>query len=261
MKLNMKSITALALSVTFSLAADEANVSEPQTQKSNAEVRLQAAIDNFTKLVPIPIVTIEEAPLPNMVQVVTEKGVFYATKDGKYIVAGNIHEAKEGLPNLTKARLAKENGKKIAKLKDSFITYKAENETSEIVVFYDTSCPYCTKFHNEVKDFNSAGVTVHYAAWPRQGVYNPKNKSQYTGAYYKLENVWCADNQKAALDAAAHRANVPRSTCENTIPEQFALGLSLGVSGTPAIFSIDGQLVQRGYAPVDELVKNIREVN
>ena len=250
-------MVTLALSVTFSLAANAEGV---KVEKSQAEIVLQAAIDNFTKLVPIPIVAIEESPLPNMVQVVTEKGVFYATKDGKYIVAGNVHEAKEGLPNLTKARLAKENGKKITELKDSFITYKAENETSEIVVFYDTSCPYCTKFHNEVEDFNQAGVTVHYAAWPRQGVYNQQNKTQYTGAYYKLENVWCAENPKAALDAAAHRANVPRSTCENTIPEQFALGLSLGVSGTPAVFSIDGQLVQRGYAPVDDLIKNLRGV-
>ncbi|MBB1294970.1 MULTISPECIES: thioredoxin fold domain-containing protein [unclassified Pseudoalteromonas] len=258
MKLNMKNMVTLALSVTFSLAANAEGV---KVEKSQAEIVLQAAIDNFTKLVPIPIVAIEESPLPNMVQVVTEKGVFYATKDGKYIVAGNVHEAKEGLPNLTKARLAKENGKKIAELKDSFITYKAENETSEIVVFYDTSCAYCTKFHNEVEDFNQAGVTVHYAAWPRQGVYNQQNKTQYTGAYYKLENVWCAENPKAALDAAAHRANVPRSTCENTIPEQFALGLSLGVSGTPAIFSIDGQLVQRGYAPVDVLIKNLKGVN
>ena len=257
MKLNMKNMVTLALSVTFSLAANAEGV---KVEKSKAEIVLQAAIDNFTKLVPIPIVAIEESPLPNMVQVVTEKGVFYATKDGKYIVAGNVHEAKEGLPNLTKARLAKENGKKIAELKDSFITYKAENETSEIVVFYDTSCPYCTKFHNEVEDFNQAGVTVHYAAWPRQGVYNQQNKTQYTGAYYKLENVWCAESPKAALDAAAHRANVPRSTCENTIPEQFALGLSLGVSGTPAVFSIDGQLVQRGYAPVDDLIKNLRGV-
>ena len=257
MKLNMKNMVTLALSVTFSLAANAEGV---KVEKSQAEIVLQAAIDNFTKLVPIPIVAIEESPLPNMVQVVTEKGVFYATKDGKYIVAGNVHEAKEGLPNLTKARLAKENGKKIAELKDSFITYKAENETSEIVVFYDTSCPYCTKFHNEVDDFNQAGVTVHYAAWPRQGVYNQQNKAQYTGAYYKLENVWCAENPKAALDAAAHRANIPRSTCENTIPEQFALGLSLGVSGTPAVFSIDGQLVQRGYAPVDDLIKNLRGV-
>ena len=257
MKLKMKNMVTLALSVTFSLAANAEGV---QVEKSQAEIVLQAAIDNFTKLVPIPIVAIEESPLPNMVQVVTEKGVFYATKDGKYIVAGNVHEAKEGLPNLTKARLAKENGKKITELKDSFITYKAENETSEIVVFYDTSCPYCTKFHNEVEDFNQAGVTVHYAAWPRQGVYNQQNKTQYTGAYYKLENVWCAENPKAALDAAAHRANVPRSTCENTIPEQFALGLSLGVTGTPAVFSIDGQLVQRGYAPVDDLIKNLRGV-
>ena len=53
---------------------------------------------------------------------------------------------------------------------------------------------------------------------------------------------------------------MPRSTCENTIPEQFALGLSLGVTGTPAVFSIDGQLVQRGYAPVDDLIKNLRGV-
>lgn len=257
MKLNMKNIATLALSASFTLSASAANAADTQAAKSDAEIMLQGAIDNFINLVRIPIVTIEESPLPNMVQIVTEKGVFYATKDGKYIVAGNIHEAKEGLPNLTKARFAKENGKKIAELKDSFITYKAESETSEIVVFYDTSCPYCTKFHNEVEDFNSAGVTVHYAAWPRQGVYNQQNKSQYTGAYYQLENVWCADNPKAALDAAAHRANIPRSSCKNKIPEQFALGVSLGVSGTPAVFSIDGQLVQRGYAPVDELIKNI----
>lgn len=258
MKLNIKNLTAIAVSVTLSFAAC---ATDSQSAPQNPEGVLQAAIDNFTKLVPIPIVTIEESPLSNMMQIVTEKGVFYATKDGKYIVAGNIHEAKEGLPNLTKSRLAKENGKKIKALKDSFITYKADNETSEVVVFYDTSCPYCTKFHNEVNDFNESGITVHYAAWPRQGVYNANNKTQFTGAYYQLENVWCAEDPKAALDAAAQRDNLPRSTCENKIPEQFSLGLSLGVTGTPAVYSIDGELVQRGYAPVKELVKNLRGIN
>lgn len=255
MNIQLKTTVAFAIGMTLTFSSMATPTDEKKLEEQNS---LQAVVDNFTKLVPIPIVTIEEAPLSNMLQVVTEKGVFYATLDGKHIIAGNIHEAKEGLPNLTRARLAKENSKKVDALKNDFITYKSENEKYEIVVFFDTSCPYCAKFHNEIEDFNKAGITVHYAAWPRQGVYNRQNKSQFTGAYYQLENIWCSDKPKQALDAALKRATIPRNSCENSIPEQFGLGVSLGVTGTPAVFSIDGQQLQRGYAPVEQLLKNIQ---
>ncbi|ALU46158.1 thioredoxin fold domain-containing protein [Pseudoalteromonas rubra] len=251
-KLNHWRLT-LAIAVSMSLPSLAAYGYE---NPANADPTM---IEQFQQLVPVPIIAVEPSPLPGLLQVITDKAVFYYSEDGRYIFAGNLHQANPELTNLTQARFATERAKKIHALKDEFITFEAADPEFEVLVFFDTSCGYCRKLHREVAQLNALGITIHYAAWPRHGVYNRHNRTQYTSSYYKLENVWCADDRHAALTATTRNVTVARTQCDNTIAAQFQLGVDIGVAATPAIYAMDGTEIQRGYLPAKELQAKIRQ--
>lgn len=211
----------------------------------------------FQSLTPFKIKAVEDAPLADFYQLVTDKGVFYISKDGEHILSGSVHEAKNGLPNLTKQRIQEESNKALAELKSSFVTFKAPNQKHEIVVFYDASCGYCKKLHGEMSQLNAKGVTVHYAGWPRMGVESRRNPGSYSSAYRDLQNIWCSESPKSAFDRSAEGAYVEEASCETKIEEHYALGEQMGVRGTPAIYNMDGAEVTRGYAPAQRIVDNL----
>lgn len=212
----------------------------------------------FKQLIPLEIKAVEKAPIDGLTQVVTERGLFYLTPDGKYIIAGNIHEAKPGLKNLTKERANREIAEKLDSLKGSFITYESPNQKHEVVVFYDSSCPWCRRQHSELDSYLDAGITVHYAAWPRQGVKSPKSE-KFTSAYYKLENIWCSDDPSKAFNEAAENKTISRSSCDNEIEAHFELGRQMGVTGTPATYTLDGSLVAKGFSPAEQMKEALGE--
>lgn len=236
--------------VSLAIAAAAFGVQAEDMSKS-------ALSKKFQSLTPFNIKAVEKAPLTDFYQLVTDKGVFYISKDGEHIISGSVHEAKNGLPNLTKQRVQEESSKALAELKDSYVTFEAPNQKHEIVVFYDSSCPYCQKLHGEVAKLNAQGVTVHYAGWPRMGVESRRDPNSYSSGYMALQSIWCADSPKSAFDRSAENAYVEEATCETKIEEHFALGEQMGVRGTPAIYSMKGEEVTRGYAPAQRIVDNL----
>jgi len=236
--------------VSLAIAAAAFGVQAEDMSKS-------ALSEKFQSLTPFKIKAVEDAPLADFYQLVTDKGVFYISKDGEHIVSGSVHEAKNGLPNLTKQRIQEESRKALTELKDSFVTFEAPNEKYEIVVFYDASCGYCQKLHGEMSQLNAKGVTVHYAGWPRMGVESRRDPNSYSSGYKDLQNLWCAESPKAAFDRSVEGAYVQEAACETKIEQHFALGEQMGVRGTPAIYSIKGEQVTRGYAPAQKIVSNL----
>ena len=56
------------------------------------------------------------------------------------------------------------------------------------------------------------------------------------------------------MDQAKMGANVQAPSCNNPVKEQIELGMSLGVRGTPAIFTESGQQIG-GYLPAAQLAQ------
>lgn len=203
----------------------------------------------------ITVNDIEQSPIPEFYQVITDKGILYAQKEGDYIFSGSLHDFQPGMNNLTVTRMSLEHKKKIDALRDDFITYKATNEEHEVMVFFDTSCGYCHKLHSEIAQYNALGITIHYAAYPRNGVMDQRRPTQPTQAYQELQNIWCAsdDQKNFVFDMVIRGTEVPRKECTNTIADQYALGRSIGIAGTPSIYSLDGSQVAGGYVPPQAL--------
>jgi thiol:disulfide interchange protein DsbC len=241
----IRKLTAIAFSV---LAFASSTSSAAELNKSQVSKQFQA-------LAPVKVLDVEEAPLPGFFQVVTERGVFYASKDGKHIMSGSLHEFKNGLKNLTAERMQLVHKAEFARLKDSYITYKAPNQKHEVVVFFDTSCGYCQKLHSEIASYNAAGITVHYAAWPRQGVTIP-NSTDATPGFLELQSIWCAENPQLMLNMVARGGQPEAKTCSKArIADQFNLGVMMGIKGTPAIYSMNGLSLTDGYAPAQGILQ------
>lgn len=204
---------------------------------------------------PIQVLDVEQSPLPEFYQAITDKGIIYVAKNGQHIISGSIHNFAPGMKDLTKERLLVEREKEVKVFEPDLITYRAPNQKHEVIVFYDTTCGYCHKLHSEIKEYNDLGITIHYAAFPRNGLFDPRTAGAMTDGYKALEDIWCTENKKRTLafEAVARGQSIPRKTCANTIEEQFNFGVKIGIQGTPAIVSMRGDMVVAGYAPPAQL--------
>ncbi|WP_406947244.1 DsbC family protein [Psychrobacter ciconiae] len=179
---------------------------------------------------------------------VTAEGLppFFTDKSGKHIIQGQIISVGDGEPvdisSAITAKAAKDELKNVAK-KDMII-YPAKGATKAVVyAFTDADCGYCQKLHEEMGDINARGIEVRYLAWPRSEQSIPK-----------MEAIWCSSDRKKAMDNAKTGANVSANACDNPVGEQMAIGMRLGVRGTPAIFTESGQQIG-GYLPAAQLAE------
>jgi len=93
---------------------------------------------------------------------------------------------------------------------------------------------------------NRRGVEVRYLAYPRSGV--------GSDGFRQLATAWCASNPRETLTRMKNREAVADNVCAgNPVAWQYELGQEMGVRGTPAIVTADGQMIP-GYRPVDDLL-------
>lgn len=179
---------------------------------------------------------------------VTAEGLpaFFADKSGKHIIQGQIIGIGKGAPVDISASLIANTAQKALKAVDKkdMIIYPATGATKSVVYsFTDADCPYCTKLHEEMNEINALGIEVRYLAWPRSEPSVPK-----------MEAIWCSNDRIKAMNQAKAGAPLQASDCSNPVREHMALGLALGVNGTPAIFTESGQQIG-GYLPAAQLAE------
>ncbi|MDF1762494.1 MAG: DsbC family protein, partial [Oleibacter sp.] len=179
----------------------------------------------------------------------------------------------------------------MASIKDSdTVFYPAKGtEKARINVFTDIDCGYCQKLHQEVPKLTVMGIAVRYLAYPRSGI-KDEGGQDFTESYRKLNYVWCQkDREKAMTDMKTQQqmismmygqarsktgseqiASIERmqavqndmnkkvdsDQCDSPVANQFLLGSTLGVSGTPALITEEGELIP-GYLPAAELAKRL----
>ena len=197
------------------------------------------------------ITRIEKSVLPGIYEVEMPPHIFYISKDARYVINGDLID----LPadrNITQEKQAKARISAINQLgEDNMIIYAPKMTKYTISVFTDIDCPYCHKLHNEIDKYNALGIRVRYLAYPRSGPNTPSFK--------KAENVWCSKDRKKAFTDAINGKSIEAKTCKDPVLKQFITGTKIGVTGTPAIFLDNGQLLP-GYYPADKLIKILEQV-
>jgi len=191
------------------------------------------------------VTAIGDAPVPGLLQIITDKGLFYTSKDGKFFIQGRIYNLDEGMRNETEVALSDMRLGGIKDFQDSMIEYKADKEKYVVNVFTDITCGYCRKLHNQMDEYNDLGITIRYLAFPRGGL--------QSSSYKNMVSVWCADNPQKALTEAKNGDSVEDNNCSTNVSQQYAFGQRIGVSGTPNIVMPDGSMIP-GYQPPDQLL-------
>jgi len=192
------------------------------------------------------------SPIPGLYEVTMGGLIAYVSSDGKYLVSGNVYDLDTQV-NLTASRRNAARAKALAAARDDqMIVFSPANAKMTVTVFTDIDCGYCRKFHNQIADFNKAGIRVRYMMFPRSG--------PGTESWRKAEGVWCSADRRDALTRAKRGEEVKAKPCTgaSAIQAQYAMGEDLGVEGTPAIFTQTGDYVG-GFMTPDQLVKVIQE--
>jgi len=187
------------------------------------------------------------APIPGFLEIHRGMQVLYLSTDGSLLINGDILSlATES--NLTEISRASSRRDLIAAVPRKLrIIVPAEGPTRRhVVIFVDADCPYCRALHDRRADFAQHGLEVHFLFFPRSG---PSGAS-----YSQAIAVWCAADQRAALDSVLHGADLPATECENPIDQHYALAQALELKGTPAVITADGGL-RYGVVDVDELLR------
>ena len=175
--------------------------------------------------------------------------VIYISEDGRYLAQGEVIDLKTR-KNLTQSRLSSLAKEILATTTDNEkVIYKADDEQYVINVFTDVDCPFCRKLHKDVAALNKLGITMKYLAFPRSGV--------NTKSYYRSVAIWCADDQKQAMDRRMIQKGNTLNECTNPVIDHLILAKKLNVTGTPFIFFENGDNIP-GYVKPKALLKEIK---
>ena len=230
MRHKMKGLLILLLAFSASAAAEE--------DFSAVEERIRALAPNAESI------AISETPIEGILMVQVGGDIVYATADGKFLIQGRVidMDTREDLTEGAKSDLRRELMAGIDT--SSQIAFEPEEPVHELTVFTDIDCGYCRKLHAQVPEYNEQGISIRYMSFPRAGI--------GSRSYEKAVFVWCAEDQREAMNKAKAGSDPDPAQCENPVAEQYQLGMELGVSGTPALLTADGQLIP-GYVPPEQL--------
>ena len=194
--------------------------------------------------------SIADSTVPGLLQVMTDRGLFFATNDGSHLIEGQVYDLKNKvLVNEEILKVVRKAG--IADLNGTVIEFKAPKEKYAVHVFTDISCGYCRKLHSELQSYLDAGITVRYLAFPRGGL--------ESDTFNSLQSVWCAKDKQKAMNEAKSGAEIAAAKCDSPVAKQFELGHSFGINGTPAIILPDGSIIP-GYQSAAQLQQALAQL-
>ncbi|MCU5782955.1 protein disulfide-isomerase [Alcanivorax balearicus MACL04] len=239
-------MAALGL-VAATLAVADSGVDEKAVRKNFADTFPQFTVSK-----------IEPAPVEGMAQVELKGGGgsqwVYTSSDGRFIFTGELIELRDGKPvNLAEERLEKVRKAGLAKVDSKrMITYAADDQKAEIYAFTDITCGFCRKMHEHIEEYNEAGITVHYLAFPRGG---PASE-----AAEDMRHIWCAKDRASALTDAKLKDKIVENklgSCAGQVNDEYALGVEFGVRGTPAIYTAEGTQLG-GYLTPEQMLQRLQ---
>ncbi len=198
--------------------------------------------------------SIRASGMPGLMEVVVSGEVVYLSADGKFLLQGRLVDTgkRSDLTAETEKHLRAAALKTIGP--DKRLSFAAEKPKHHVTIFTDVDCGYCRKLHQEIADYNRAGISVDYLFFPRAGLNSP--------SFDKAAFIWCADDRQQAMNQSMTTAGLAHTAvkCTNPISETMALGQRLAKSGTPTILAADGSFLG-GYQTAQELSDRLTAQN
>lgn len=224
------------------------------SEKSQAEIKKK-----LSSSINLEIKSVKASPFPSLVEVVTKQGLFYASKDGQFLVQGKLYGiGANDVVNHTEDSLSALRIEGLKQFTNDMIVYPAKEEKHQITVFTDITCGYCRKMHKQMDEYNELGITVKYMAYPRSGVQDQLGR--LSQGFKDLRSIWCHEEPSVALTKAKLGSSVAQRICESPVEAEFDFGRQIGVNSTPAIIFPNGMLLP-GYREPKDLIKILDSIS
>lgn len=246
------SLTALALVASLTACAAEppakaAGAAKPAAAKSApaGDAVIRAALMDLAP--DATVTTINDSPIPGYKEVALDSRIVYVSEDGRRLIQGALFDiqARENLTQASEAVLRKDVLAEAGP--DRRIAFPAAKPRHTVTVFTDIDCGYCRKLHEQMADYNRLGISVEYLFYPRSGI--------GTESFEKAVSVWCAPDRRAAMTAAKAGQDLPPGRCSNPVTQDYDLGRRIGLEGTPAVYSANGDQLGGYLGPVELLAR------
>jgi thiol:disulfide interchange protein DsbC len=220
----MRTLGTLAISIAaiFSMSAHvHANEVDPEMT-----VRLQTLYPK-TKFQQI-----NKSPVSGLTEVVMGQNIAYVDPTGRYFLFGKLYDMK-AQQDLTANRMEELQKIDLSRLDLSLAFKRIQGTGSRVLyVFSDPDCPYCKQLEKSLVALEN--VTIHTFMMPLASI--------HPDARRKAVGVWCAKDRAAAWDDLMLRGKETKgAVCDHPVDKVVALAESLGINGTPTLFSADGR--------------------
>ncbi len=190
--------------------------------------------------------SVTQSPVAGLYEVVINNSIVYTDTQGKYLIQGEILEIKTG-NNLTQARESEVNKVNWNEFPlQNAVKVVRGNGARKMVVFADPNCGYCKRLEKTFSEMNN--VTIYTFLMP---ILSPDSTT-------KSKQIWCsADAGKTWVDWMVNGVTPNgKQDCATPLDKNISLGKSLSISGTPAIFFVDGSRIP-GAASKEVLEKKL----
>lgn len=219
-----------------------------QTMLSAAESDVENSIITMisSTFPDIEITSIRKSEVDGLYEVLLGPDLIYASSDGRYILQGDLIDMQEKRNLSEEQRSNTRKGILVGIPADEYIEFAPAKRKYTVYVFTDIDCGYCRRLHKDMSELNKRGIAVRYLAFPRAGIGSE--------TFRQMEDVWCSSDRNKAMNEAKQGMRVSKKSCDNPVARQFTLGQDIGVRGTPAIYTEQGQSIS-GYLPPDKLLQ------
>ncbi|WER45644.1 DsbC family protein [Cupriavidus sp. WKF15] len=193
--------------------------------------------------------SVTKSPVPGLFEVNVGGQVVYTDATGRYVINGELIDTKTGT-NLTEERLADINRIKWSDLPLArAIKWTKGDGSRQVAVFSDPNCGYCKRIEQTFQQMDN--ITVYTFLYP---VLSPDSET-------KAKQVWCsADRTKAWRDWMLNKvALTGNGNCKTPVDDNLALGQSMNITGTPAVFFMDGTRIP-GAADAGTLERKLASI-
>lgn len=237
----MKMPFVRSLLASFFFAAGVAHADEASVRKN---------MENFLNAPAVE--SVKKTPYGGLYEVVLKSGELLYTDDKVgFIIDGSLIDAKSR-KNVTQARMAQ-------LMKIDFATLPLEQAIKQvrgngkriIASFEDPNCGYCKRLAKDL--LNLKDTTIYTFLYP---ILSPDSTE-------KSKNIWCAKDKAAAWNDWMTAGKIPPAAAANcdtsAVDKNVALGQKLKVSGTPTIFTADGNRLP-GAVPLAQLEQAMNQV-
>ena len=189
--------------------------------------------------------TVKKTPYGGLYEVVLKSGeLVYTDAAVSFLLDGNVIDTKTK-QNVTQARMAQLMKIDFATLPlDQAIKQVRGTGKRVIATFEDPNCGYCKRLAKDMVNLKDA--TIYTFLYPILG----------PDSLEKSKGIWCAKDRATAWTDWMTAGKAPAAgSCDTAVLDKnVALGQKMRVSGTPTIFTVDGNRLP-GAVPLAQLDK------